>query len=105
MLTGTSVIANSSFRLFSVPLSSSGQGFANALTIGETSQKEAGRVPSGMAFDIYGVSALVGKGSGVDDNAAGFALNGAIDTQALVSELLNIQQNAVLSWDFTQFGS
>ena len=63
LLTGTSVIANSSFRLFSVPLSSSGQGFQNALTIAETSQKESGRVPSGMAFDIYGVSALVGKGS------------------------------------------
>ena len=39
LLVGASVIANSSFRLFSVPLSSSGQGFANALTIAETSQK------------------------------------------------------------------
>ncbi len=102
LLTGTSVIANSSFRLFSVPLSSSGQGFSQALTIGETSQKEAGRVPSGLAFDIYGVSALIGKGSAQDDTGAGFTLNGAIDTQALVQELLSLQQNAVLSWDFTQ---
>ena len=102
LLTGASVIANSSFRLFSVPLSSSGQGFNNALTIAETSQKESGRVPSGMAFDIYGVSALVGKGSAANDGVVGFALNAPIDTQALVTELLNIQQNAVLSWDFTQ---
>ena len=102
LLVGTSTIANASFRLFSVPLSSAGQGFANALSIGETSQKEAGRVPSGLAFDIYGVSALVGKGSGADDNASAFALNAPINTDALVTELLNIQQNAVLSWDFTQ---
>ena len=102
LLTGASTIANASFRLFSVPLSSAGQGFSNSLSIGETSQKEAGRVPSGLAFDIYGVSALVGKGSGADDNVAGFALNAPINTNALVTELLNIQQNAVLSWDFTQ---
>lgn len=102
LLTGASTIANASFRLFSVPLSSAGQGFSNSLSIGETSQKEAGRVPSGLAFDIYGVSALVGKGSGADDTAAGFALNAPINTDALVTELLNIQQNAVLSWDFTQ---
>ena len=102
LLTGASVIANSSFRLFSVPLSSSGQGFANSLTIAETSQKEAGRVANGLAFDIFGVSALVGKGSGANDGVAGFALNQPIDTTALVTELLNIQQNSVLSWDFTQ---
>jgi len=102
LLTGGLTIANSSFRLFSVPLSSSGQGFANALTIAETSQKEAGRVANGLAFDIYGISALIGKGSGANDNSANFALNQPIDTQALVTELLNLQQNAVLSWDFTQ---
>ena len=102
LLVASEVIANSSFRLFSVPLSSSGQGFQNSLTIGETSQKEAGRVPSGLAFDIYGVSALVGKGTGDNDAASGFALNLPINTDALVQELLNIQQNAVLSWDFTQ---
>ena len=102
LLTGGSTIANASFRLFSVPLSSAGQGFSQSLSIGETSQKEAGRVPSGLAFDIYGVSALVGKGSGADDTVAAFALNQPINTNALVTELLNIQQNAVLSWDFTQ---
>lgn len=102
LLTGASTIANASFRLFSVPLSSAGQGFSSSLSIGETSQKEAGRVPSGLAFDIYGVSALVGKGNGADDTASNFALNAPINTDALVTELLNIQQNAVLSWDFTQ---
>ena len=102
LLTGASVIANSTFRLFSVPLSSSGQGFQSSLTIAETSQKEAGRVSNGLAFDIYGVSALVGKGSAADDSVAGFAMNAPINTNALVTELLNIQQNAVLSWDFTQ---
>ena len=29
-------------------------------------------------------------------------MNAPINTDALVTELLNIQQNAVLSWDFTQ---
>ena len=102
LLTGGSTIANASYRLFSVPLSSAGQGFSQSLSIGETSQKEAGRVPSGLAFDIYGVSALIGKGSAADDTVDGFALNAPINTNALVTELLNIQQNAVLSWDFTQ---
>ena len=41
-------IANSTNRLFTTPRGQNGQGFA-PLTISETSIKEGGRVPSGLA--------------------------------------------------------
>ncbi len=92
-------IANSSFRLFSTPLGQVGQGFTNSLTIAETNLKEGGRVPAGVAFDIFGVSCMVALASANNDTGT---INTAIDTQADVQSLLNIIQNGVLSWDFTQ---
>lgn len=47
MFQGGTAVANSTNRLFSVARGSTGQGFGNALSIAETSLKEAGRVPSG----------------------------------------------------------
>ena len=96
----TTSLANQTFRLFTTPVGQFGQGFsAGALTISETNLKEGGRVPAGVAFDIFGVSCMVGLASA--DTDAG-TINAAIDTQARVQSLLNIIQNGVLSWDFTQ---
>ena len=102
LLVGGAVVQNSSFRLFSVPISSAGLGFQNALTISETSLKEGGRVANGLAFDIFGISALIGECSQANDTVAGFAMNQPIDTAAEVTELLNLMQNGTLAWDFTQ---
>lgn len=85
-------IASSTQRLFTTPIGQNGQGFG-ALTIAETNLKEGGRVPSGVAYDVFGVATEVGIG------ASGST---PIDTAAQVQALLNIQHNGVLSWDFTQ---
>jgi hypothetical protein len=52
-------LSNGTFRLFTTPLGQVGQGFATGLTIAETSLKEGGRIPAGVAFDAYGISCLV----------------------------------------------
>ena len=92
-------IASTTNRLFTVPIGSTGQGFINALTIAETNLKEGGRVPSGVAYDVYGVATQVLQSSAAAD---GGTFSVAQDTQALISNLINIQNNGVLSWDFTQ---
>ena len=99
LLTGTNPIANSTNRLFSVARGSSGQGFSSALSLAETSLKEAGRVPSGVAYDVFGVACQIEASS---DAADAGKIGAPIDNDALIGDLLNIQANGVLSWDFTQ---
>lgn len=91
-------VASSTNRLFSVARGSTGQGFVTALSIGETSLKEAGRVPSGVAYDVFGLACQIEAA----DDAAAATISTPIDTDALIGNLLNIQSNAVLQWDFTQ---
>lgn len=95
----TGAVANGSFRLFTTPLGQVGQGFANALSISETNLKEGGRIPSGIAFDCFGIAVQpLQNGAGSDSNDAGKAVN----SDLAITNLLNIQQNAVVVWDFTQ---
>lgn len=96
----TAPLASGTFRLFTTPLGQVGQGFANALSIGETNLKEGGRVPSGVAYDVFGVSAQVESSTATTD-AAG-TLSNPIVAPAVVGDLVNVIQNGVLSWDFTQ---
>jgi hypothetical protein len=98
--TGGANLASGTFRLFTTPLGQVGQGFANALSIGETNLKEGGRVPSGVAYDVFGVSAQVESSTAATD-AAG-TLSNPIVAPAVVGDLINVIQNGVLSWDFTQ---
>jgi len=95
-LLATGAIANSTNRLFSVARGSSGQGFSSSLSLAETSLKEAGRVPSGVAYDVFGVACQI-EASDASGN-----VGAPIDTDGLISNLLNIQANGVLQWDFTQ---
>jgi hypothetical protein len=85
-------VASTTQRLFTVPIGSGGQGFA-AMSIAETNLKEGGRVPSGVAYDVFGVATEIALGANAAD---------PIDTAAEVSDLLTIQHHGVLSWDFTQ---
>ena len=55
------------------------------MTISETNIKEGGRIPAGLAYDTYGVAAVI-KGSGA--------------TQCASTEAIVAYQNACLSWDF-----
>ena len=97
-------LASGTFRLFTTPLGQVGQGFANALSIGETNLKEGGRVPSGVAYDVFGVSCQVEESSSLTDNSNGVVAQLAlpINSPEAVTNLINIIQNGVLSWDFTQ---
>jgi hypothetical protein len=92
-------LANSSSRLFATPLGAQGQGYSTSLTISETNLKEGGRIPSGQAYDVYGVATQV-IGATVDGSTVTQDLSFA--TAADVAILQNIVSNGALSWDFTQ---
>ncbi len=94
----TTAIANTSNRIFVTALGSSGQGYATALTKTETNLKESGRIPSGQAYDVYGVATQV-MGSQNTTILQDLPFN---DATATVATLTNIVNNGVLSWDFTQ---
>ena len=95
---GATAIANSQFRLYTTPRGQTGQGFANSLTIAETNLKEGGRVPSGVAYDVFGVACHIMQGDSATDGAPN-DFDVALDSQALIQNLINIQNNGVLSWD------
>jgi hypothetical protein len=92
-------IANSVNRIFSTPQGQQGQGFVNALSIAETNLKEGGRVPAGVAYDVFGVATEVALSTAALDAGS---LSQPIATPAQIAALLNIIHNGVLSWDFTQ---
>ena len=101
-------VANTSNRLFATPLGQTGQGFPAAMTASETNLKEAGRIPSGQAYDVFGVAGQVmGWDPNADrlaqpfnfTNAAGGA---AAATGQNVGDLQSIVNNGVFLWDFTQ---
>jgi hypothetical protein len=95
---GAVSLANGTFRLFTTPLGQVGQGFTNALTIAETSLKEGGRIPAGIAYDVYGIACQIGVATSTGDSALG---NSVSDANA-VRMLTEIQTNGIISWDFTQ---
>lgn len=91
-------LANGTYRLFTTPLGQVGQGFTGAMTIGETNLKEGGRIPSGIAYDVFGVACQVGRATSTGDSNLGDAISNA-DSIRILTE---IQTNGILSWDFTQ---
>jgi hypothetical protein len=102
---GVFPLANTSNRLFATPLGQTGQGFPAAMTITETNLKEAGRIPSGQAYDVFGVAGQVmGFDIANDQLDVPFNADGAAGaaTLGLVADLQNVINNGVLVWDFTQ---
>jgi len=102
LLASNSAIANASFRLFTTPLGQQGQGFLNALSIGETNLKEGGRITNGIAYDVFGIACQVGVAEGQESAGTVAVLGAPIDTAAEIDTLVDIQSNGVLKWDFTQ---
>jgi hypothetical protein len=98
----TAPLASGTFRLFTTPLGQVGQGFGQALSIGETNLKEGGRVPSGVAYDVFGVACQVEESSTLNEQSGVATLNLPINSPEAVGNLVNIIQNGILSWDFTQ---
>ncbi len=97
----TGAVASTSTRIFATANGQVGQGFAVALSIAETNLKEGGKTPAGVAYDVFGIASDIVSASASPD-AAGVSLSVPANTNALVTDALNIQHNAVLSWDFTQ---
>jgi hypothetical protein len=97
-----SALANGSYRLFTTPLGQVGQGFTNSLSIGETSLKEGGRIPAGIAYDVFGIACQIGVAESNESAGTNAVLGDAVNSIADVNTLVNIQSNGVLSWDFTQ---
>jgi len=98
-LQGNVGIASTQNRLFSVAQGSQGQGFTNALSIAETNLKEGGKVPAGVAYDVFGVGCQIMHGNQAGD---GGTTSIAADTQVLIRDEQNIINNGALSWSFTQ---
>jgi hypothetical protein len=93
-------IANSINRLFTTPLGQVGQNFARAMSIGETNIKEGGRCPNGVAYDVFGIAAQIVATSGDGDAATTWGTT--LNTAQQVQNLVDIMNNGVLTWDFTQ---
>jgi hypothetical protein len=94
----TSNLANSNTRTFVTQLGGQGQGFGAALTQSETNLKEAGRIPSGQAYDVFGVAGQVFHWDPTADD-----FNEPLTDASMASSgLATVVNNGVLAWDFTQ---
>jgi hypothetical protein len=91
-------LANSVNRLFVTQLGGQGQGFNAGLTASETNLKEAGRIPSGQAYDVFGVAGQVFHWDPTNDDFGEPITNAS----AAASGLANVVNNGILAWDFTQ---
>ena len=95
-------LANSVSRLFATPLGAQGQGYTTSLTKTETNLKEGGRIPSGQAYDVYGVATQILGASETEQTTQPVTQCDPFNTLSRVQDLTNIVNNGVLSWDFTQ---
>jgi hypothetical protein len=94
----TTPLANTTNRVFSTQLGQTGQGYTAGLSRGETNLKEGGRIPTGQAYDVYGIACQVMGTDGGGDPTQDVSFQAL--TQANL--LQNIVNNGVLAWDFTQ---
>lgn len=94
-------LANGTFRIFTVALGAQGQGYTTGLTRTETNLKESGRIPTGQAYDVYGVATQV-LGASTDAQGEIELQCEPFDTESTIRDLQNVVNNGVLSWDFTQ---
>ena len=102
-LASTANATNQTFRLFTTPLGQTGQGFAQQLTITETNLKEGGRVPSGLAYDVFGIACQMNQiNSNLGTDAAGVSYASAIDTAGEINTLVGLINSGILRWNFTQ---
>lgn len=99
LLAASASLDNATKRLFATGVGGTGGGFTSPLTIAETNIKEGGRIPSGSAYDVFGVAAQVLTS---DNTADSGDFDTPVDTQALIGDALRVINNGVISWDFLQ---
>lgn len=101
--TQAEVLANGTYRLFNVPLGQTGQGSARVMSIAETNLKEGGRIPNGVAYDVFGIAAqYMAQDAAADAGNQDVAVNADGAAVGSISDLVNLQNCGALSWDFTQ---
>jgi len=83
------VLANKTYKVFAVALDQAGQGWTNSLTYPETNIKEAGRIPSGAGYGVYGIA---GQLYTVDTT-------GTTTYTPTATDLWNVTSNCVLQWN------
>ena len=98
-LPGATAVANQSFRLFTTPIGQVGQGFSLPLSRAETNLTVGGQLPQAQAFDVFGVALQIAHSTAAVDGAT---LNAAADTVAEIQDLLDILNNVVVQWVFSQ---
>jgi len=94
-------IANTNNRLFTTPLGQTGQGWAAGMTVSETNLKEGGRIPSGQAYDVFGVATQV-MAMTANNGTMSLPFVQAAAAAGAVPDLQNVVNNGILVWDFTQ---
>jgi hypothetical protein len=99
LLAGAAAQANQNYRLFASARGQVAQGYANALTIGETNLKEGGRIPAGVAYSVYGIACQILQSTAAAD---GGTMSAPADTAVEVGNITNVMNNGVLAWDFIQ---
>lgn len=72
---------------YTTPLGQTGQGYGAPLSLEATNMREAGRLPSGQAYDVFAIACQI-------YNADNTAVTGAM--------LRNMINNMVVAWDFIQ---
>lgn len=96
---GGAAVVNGTFRVFTTPQGQQGQGYANGLSIAETNLKEGGRIPNGVAYDVFGIALQPAHfAQAADSQTAGNPVDSAVE----IGDLTNILANGVATWDFTQ---
>jgi hypothetical protein len=103
-LIGGSSQAGQQYRLFSTQGGQQGQGYTTGgLSLAETNLKLPGQVPGGAAYDVFGVACQIIHSTTPDAGVGGTAsMNEAANNSVPISDLLNVLNNGVFSWDFQQ---
>lgn len=101
-IAGTTALANQQFRLFTTPAGQVGQGYAAALSRAETNLSVGGQLPQAQAFDVFGVALQLMHSTQAGDTAPISTFNAPADTNAEISDILNILNNVVVQWVFSQ---
>ena len=89
------------FRLFSTGQNNNGQGYTTPLTISETNLRIPGQLPGNEAFDVYGLSLQIIQYTTALCSTQSNG-EGAANTDEAIGNLINVQNNCVLAWDFTK---
>lgn len=95
----TSAVASTENRLFTTPVGQVGQNYTNSLSLAETNLRNSGQIPNGVAYDVFGISLGVNHFTGAVD---GVTQNKNAVLDADTRDLLNVLNNCVVSWVFTQ---